>query len=227
MSVSLILARPAVGKTEACIQAIRTMLEKKPLAQVWGVGIQASTFRRRLAQAGGALGVHVGAFGDLYPNILERAGVFIPVASSPLLHRLVQECIDRSINQGEIKHYAALQRAPGFILALRDSFAELKRSLIYQEQFAEYARTGTPAQQELSILYTSYQNRLRELNWADPEGLSWLAVEVLHEQPDIAASIELLVVDGFDSFTGAQRKALELLSTQVKEMLVTFPGDLN
>lgn len=230
MSVSLVVARPAVGKTNTCIQAVRNTLAKKTLAQVWVIvpdRLQAAAFRRRLAQAGGALGAHVGSFGDLYKNILEHAGMFVPVASSPLLHRLVQESIDLSIAQGEISHYAALQRAPGFILALRDSFAELKRSLIYPDQLAEYTRKGTPAQQELSILYTRYQNRLRELNWADPEGLSWLAVEVLQQQADIVSSIQLLVVDGFDSFTGAQRKTLQLLSTQVNEMLITFPGEIN
>ena len=230
MSVSLIVARPAGGKTDTCIQEVRNTLAKKPLAQVWVVvpdRLQASAFRRRLAQTGGALGAHVGSFGDLYKNILERAGMFVPVASSPLLHRLVQESIDLSIAQGEISHYATLQRAPGFILALRDSFAELKRSLIYPDQLAEYARNGIPAQQELSILYTRYQNRLRELNWADPEGLSWLAVEVLKKQADIVSSIQLLAVDGFDSFTGAQRKTLQLLSTQVNEMLITFPGEMN
>jgi ATP-dependent helicase/DNAse subunit B len=99
--------------------------------------------------------------------------------------------------------------------------------LIYPDQLAEYARNGIPAQQELSILYTRYQNRLRELNWADPEGLSWLAVEVLKKQADIVSSIQLLAVDGFDSFTGAQRKTLQLLSTQVNEMLITFPGEMN
>ncbi len=230
MTTHLLLSSPATGKTEYCIEYIRTTLKKHPLAHVRVVvpdRLQASAFRRRLAQAGGAFGAHVGSFGDLYKNILERAGMFVPVASSPLLHRIVQESIDLSFEQGDLSHYAALQRAPGFILALRDSFAELKRSLIYPDQLAEYTRNGTPAQQELSTLYTRYQNRLRELNWADTEGLSWLAVEVLKKQADIVSPIQLLVVDGFDSFTGAQRKTLQLLSTQIGEMLITFPGEMN
>jgi len=224
----LIIAPPASGKTEACIQRIRETLSEHPLAQIWVVvpdRLQAAAFRYRLASTGGAIGAYVGTFGDLYRTILERAGNHLPVASSPFLHRLLQEVIDQSVGQGELQYFAPLQLAPGFILALRDSFAELKRSMIYPDQFLEFAQTGTQSQKELALLYERYQSRLRQLNWADPEGLSWLAVEVLENDSTIASSIRLLIVDGFDSFTGAQRQALKLLTAQVDHLLITYPGE--
>lgn len=227
MPVELLIARPAVGKTETCLQKIRSTLAQHPLAQVWVIlpdRLQASAFRRRLAIAGGALGGTVGTFGDLYTHLLELAGLDVPVASSPLLHRLVQETVDTAIATQEISHYTSLQNAPGFILALRDIFAELKRTLIQPEDFIEYTRQGPPAQRELAVLYARYQARLRELDWADPDGLSWLAVAALENHPSLAAPIRLLVVDGFDSFKGAQRRALQLLSAQVTDMLITLPG---
>ncbi len=230
MSVELLISPPATGKTETCIQRIRSTFAQHPLAQVWIVvpdRLQAATFRRRLAASGGVLGGYVGTFRDLYRSILEQVGSYIPVVSSPLLHRLVQETVDQSVKEGELKHYAPIQRAPGFILALQDSFAELKRSLILPESFLEFTQNGTLAQQELALLYARYQSRLRELNWADQEGLSWLAVEALESNPAIAASIRLVVVDGFDSFTGARRRVLQLLAGQVDELLITFPGELD
>ena len=230
MPVELLIAPPASGKTEACIKKIRSTIAEYPLSQVWTVvpdRLQASAFRRRLATSGGALGAYVGSFGDLYQNILERAGDFVPVASSPFLHRLVQEVVDQSVTAGELVHFAAIQKVPGFFLALRDAFAELKRSLIYPEQFLKFTQGSTPAQKELAQLYARYQARLRELGWADPEGLSWLAVEALRHQPEIAAPIRLLVVDGFDFFSGAQRETLKLLSNQVEDLLVTFPGEVS
>jgi ATP-dependent helicase/DNAse subunit B len=224
----LIIAPPASGKTEACIQRIRETLSEHPLAQIWVVvpdRLQAAAFRNRLASTGGAIGAYISTFGDLYRTILERAGNHLPVASSPFLHRLLQEVIDQSVGQGELQYFAPLQLAPGFILALRDSFAELKRSMIYPDQFLEFAQTGTQSQKELALLYERYQSRLRQLNWADPEGLSWLAVEVLENDSTIASSIRLLIVDGFDSFTGAQRQALKLLTAQVDHLLITYPGE--
>jgi len=221
MTTELIVAPPVTGKTSACIQRIQAMRTDRPLAHIWVVvpdRLQAAAFRRRLAGSGGALGTYVGTFGDLYRSILERSGTYVPVASSPLLHRLVQETVDRAVEQGDLSHFAPLQLLPGFILALRESFAELKRSLVYPEQFLDFSRSGSAAQKDLAVLYSLYQARLRELNWADPEGISWLAVAALERQSAAAASIHFLVVDGFDSFNGAQYQALKMLSQQVGDL---------
>lgn len=229
MTTELIIAPPVTGKTTACIQRIRAMQTDSPLARIWVVvpdRLQAAAFRRRLAGSGGALGTYVGTFGDLYRSILERSGTYVPVASSPLLHRLVQETVDRAVAQGDLSHFAPLQLLPGFILALRESFAELKRSLVYPEKFSDFSRSGSAAQKDLAVLYSRYQARLRELNWADPEGISWLAVAALEHQSSATDSIHLLVVDGFDSFNGAQYQALKMLSQQVGDLLITFPGKI-
>jgi ATP-dependent helicase/DNAse subunit B len=171
------------------------------------------------------MSAYIGTFGDLYRHILERAGADVPIASTPLLHAIIQEAVDTLSKRGELIHYASLRSLPGFFLALRDAFAELKRSLVYPEQFLEITKNDTPARQELSRLYALYQERLRKLGWADPEGLSWLAVDALEKKPGLVAPIHLLVVDGFDSFTKAQRRALQLLSDHVGELLITFPGE--
>lgn len=230
MPVELLVARPATGKTYHCIQKIQHVLSLTPLSTVWVIvpdRLQAAAFRNRLAQSGGAMGAYVGTFGDLYRNILEHSGGNVPIASSPLLHFIIQDVVHQAHARGELAYYASLRTMPGFFLALRDVFAELKRSLVFPENFINCAKTGTPGQRELAGLYFLYQSRLRELGWADPEGLSWLAVEALESSHDAANSISLLVVDGFDSLTGAQRRAMELLADRVGEMLVTFPGATN
>ncbi|MCD4672555.1 MAG: exodeoxyribonuclease V subunit gamma [Anaerolineaceae bacterium] len=230
MSVELVIAPPAAGKTETCIQRIRDIQSTQPLARVWVVvpdRYQAAAFRRRLAGTGGALGVQVGRFEDLNQSILEHAGTYVPAASFSLVHRLIQETVDEAVAQGELPHFAPLQLFPGFILALRDSFAELKRAVVTPEQFSEFARTGSAAQQDLAILYSRYQSCLRELQWADAEDINWLAASALEQFPSAAADIQLLIVDGFDSFNGAQYQVLNLLSGQVGEMLITIPGLMN
>jgi ATP-dependent helicase/DNAse subunit B len=228
MSVEFYIGRPATGKTQTCVQRVRDTLSSQPLSEVWVIvpdRLQATALRQRLAQSGGVIGAHIGTFGDLYRNILERAGNYIPVASAPLLHTIIQEVVALLSESGELIYYAPLRTMPGFFLALRDSFAELKRSLVFPEQFVEFSQEGTRAQQELARVYLLYQTRLRELGWADSEGLSWLAVELLESHTTVAKSIRMLAVDGFDSFTGAQRRALQLLAGQVGELLITFPGE--
>ncbi len=56
--------------------------------------LQAGAFRRRLAAWGGAFGVQVGRFPDLLKDILEQAGIFNPLASSPLKYRIIQDSVD-------------------------------------------------------------------------------------------------------------------------------------
>lgn len=208
---------------------MRAVLLERPFAPVRVVlpdRLQTTAFRRRLAEAGGAIGAQVGTFGDLYRDLLERSGRPIPVGSPPVVHRLVQAAIRQVDEAGELRYYAGLREMPGFALTLRDIFAELKRALVYPEVFMRKAAGGSPAQQELALLYLAFQNQLHAIGWADPEGLSWLAVEALQNDPMLAGGLALLAVDGFDSFNGAQIQALQLLAQGSADILITLPGEL-
>jgi ATP-dependent helicase/DNAse subunit B len=226
MPTRVLISPPASGKTHTCIEEIRSELAAHPLSQVRVITsdrLQASYFRRRLSQSGGAMGAYVGTFTDLYKNILERAENYVPVASNALLHRILQEVVDNT----DLVHYAPLRTMPGFLQVLSDSFAELKRALIYPEVFIDQSRNAPLAQQELAQLYAAYQTKLRTLGWADWEGLSWLAVAALETEPTLMnGAIQLLVVDGFDSFIPTQRRVLSLLADKGR-VLITLEGREN
>lgn len=69
MSNELLIAPHASGKTHTCIEHIQTLRKENLLAIVWVIvtdHLQAATFRRKLAQSGGALDVQTGRFPDLY-----------------------------------------------------------------------------------------------------------------------------------------------------------------
>jgi ATP-dependent helicase/DNAse subunit B len=204
-------------KTDQPFASVRVVLPDR---------LQTAAFRRRLAEAGGSLCVQVGTFGDLYRDILRCAGLSIPVASPPIVHRLVQSALEQVHSAGQLQHYAGLRETPGFALALRDSFAELKRALVLPEHFIGWAVRSGSAEQELARLYQTYQTQLQTLGWADPEGLSWLAVQALQDNLNPPIQLDLLVVDGFDSFAGAQLQALKLLEPIAVSILATLPGVL-
>lgn len=223
MTTRLITSPAAGGKTQYCIEEILSTARKMPLARIRVIvpdRLQAAYFRRRLSASGGSIGVYVGTFNDLYEHILEKAGKYIPVASNALLHRVIQDVVDSV----PLKHYAPLRNQPGFILALQDAFAELKRALTYPETFLDLSKDKAPAFQELAQLYATYQSSLIQLGWADYEGVSWLAAAALEDQPALMeGAMQLLVVDGFDSFIGTQRKVLKLLQGSTN-VLATLPG---
>ena len=91
MPVQILISPPAAGKTQAVIAQVMATVRREPLSPVWVVlpdQLQADHFRRRLASAGGAVGVKVGTFGDLYKEFLERAGRPVPVAPDAVAYRL-------------------------------------------------------------------------------------------------------------------------------------------
>jgi ATP-dependent helicase/nuclease subunit B len=229
MKTELIIAPPAAGKTTACIQRIQAVQRQHPLAQVWVLvpdRQKGAYFRTRLAAAGGGMGITIGTFRDLYRDILERAGIYIPVISQALGHRLIQETVRELHAAGELTHYSAIIEKPGFLIALQDAFAELRGAVVRPQRFLEYTRNTTPARYELAILYAHFLSRLNALNWIDQEGQSWLAIDTMESDPGAAAHLRLVVADGFTSFTGARMQFLKLLGEQSGELLITLPGEI-
>lgn len=171
------------------------------------------------------MGVHIGTFRDLYVEILENNGIFTPVVTPALDNRLVRETVDATLTANQLDHYGNIAHKPGFILVLQDAFAELRGAYVTPEAFLDYTLTSSPTRVELAILYDRYIARLKDLNWIDLEGQSWLAVEVLRKNPQAVKRIDYVVVDGFTSFSGVRREFLRLLSSQVEEMTITLPGE--
>lgn len=229
MTVELLIAPPAAGKTARCIQRIQDAQKENPFAQVWVLvpdRQKGAYFRRRLADAGGGMGVTIATFRDLYRDILERNGIFIPVITQALGHRLIQETVKDVHASGELNHYTAIMEKPGFLSALQDVFAELRSALVRPERFLEYTQNTTPARYELAVLYDRFLTRLKTLNWIDQEGQSWLAIDTLESNPKAVEHLSLVVADGFTSFTGARRQVLKLLGQQVGDLLITLPGKI-
>ncbi len=228
MPTHLIIAPANSGKTHACLQRLQAALAAAPLAEVWALlpnRTQTGAFRRRLAQQGGALGVRVSTFGDLYAEILAQAGQAIPVAATALVQRLVRASVDALAARGELQHYAGIQRRPGFTLALADFIVELKRFLVEPPQFAAVVGGYGRRLEELAAIYGEYQQALIGLGWADEEGLGWLALQALKSNPALAAGWKLVVADGFDSFIPTQLETLRVLSQRVEAVVVTLSGE--
>ena len=227
MTIELLIARAMGGKTQTCIERIRAVKQDDALAQVWVLVPNpqaAAQFKARLAEAGGGMGVSVGEFRYFYKELFEENGVFTPIISSALSHRLIQETVREAFDSGELIHYAAIKDKPGFITVLRDAFAELRSAMVHPQSFLDYTNDATPARRELAILYQRFLNKLNEIGWNDSEGQAWLAIKALEADHALASRFSLVIVDGFTAFTAAQRQFLKLLAQQAGEILITLTG---
>jgi ATP-dependent helicase/DNAse subunit B len=228
VTIDLIIAPPASGKTAECIDRILAAQKGQLLAQVWVLVPNpqaAAQFKARLAEAGGGMGVRVGEFRHFYKELIEENGMFMPIISRALSHRLIQETVREAFDAGELVHYSAIKDKPGFITVLRDAFSELRSAMVLPSTFLGYTRDATLARRELAILYNRYSERLISLGWTDGQGQAWLAIEALQTNPSLASRLSLVIVDGFSSFDTARRQFLKLLGEQTGEMIITLTGE--
>ncbi len=238
----LLLAPAGHGKTEYLIQHIRRVLAEEPFVPVIVVvpnSIQTQNFRKRLSEAGGALGVEVHTFHTLYAELLIRAGQPIPLLPDAVRIRLLRAIVDNLYERGlppspigrgaggeGLRYYAPLRDKPGFVALLRNTIEELKRARIFPDQFSAAVKGLGARLEEIALVYAAYQDWLQKHNWADNEGRGWLAAIALESNPTLGTDTRFLAVSGFDEFNPTQLAVLSLLANRAKETLITLTGDL-
>ncbi|MBN1954270.1 MAG: PD-(D/E)XK nuclease family protein [Anaerolineae bacterium] len=223
MSVKIYVAPAAYGKTAYVLDLARTAAQGLCAIPrvVVPTHLQARAFRARLARSGGAIGVRVLTFDQMYAECLSAAGESYTELSEPVQYRLIRTIVDRL----HLAHYAPLVGRPGFVQVLQKLIGELKAGMIWPEDFAAAVMGlgGEPRLEELAQIYAAYQRHLQSQGWADRAGMGWLAVESLAERAaGVGRDWPLLAVDGFDDFTPLQMALLRVLAGRVAEMVVTL-----
>ena len=228
MTIHLYVAPAATGKTSYLVEWARQTGQGLPgLVRVAvPTRLQGWAWRRRLAEAGGSLGIRVQPFDQLYIDCLPAAGQTYTLLTEPVQYRLIQAVMEAV----QPSYYASLIGRPGFIHRLQQLIGELKAARIHPNTLAEaITDLGSPARlREIAQIYAAYQDRLARHNWADWAGLGWLAVELLETgQPLPALDSRPLIVDGFDNLTEVQVSLLRALARRADPLLIvlTGPGD--
>jgi len=224
----ILLSPAGSGKTSRAIARIRELPPLTPVRVLVSGQMQALAFRRRMAQAGGALGVEVQTFYGLYADVLTLSEDMEPLPRLPSLvrRRLIHHLTTQLSNSGQLSYYAPLQSAPGFSRLLAGLFEEFKRARIFPEEIVAATAHREPRLAELTQLYAAYQSWLIDNAWMDAEGQGWLAAIALENDPALLSTLKLLVVDGFDEFNLTQLEVLRLLTSRAAETIITLTSDI-
>ena len=229
MPIQLWCAPATGGKSAWVSDRVRTAAAagQTPLV-VTATPRQAQQLRRRLAQAGGALGVHFLTFDELYAAILNLTGAAHTELHAAARHRLLRVAVDDLAATGELPFYAALVARPGFIAALEGLTFELKGANLRPEDFsAALARLAAPRRlTELAAIYARYAALLAANGWTDRAGLGGLALAALQREAP-ALPWSPVIFDGFDSFTVVQRAVIAALATHISDISVFLTRPTN
>jgi ATP-dependent helicase/nuclease subunit B len=226
LAIYLCLAPAATGKTAfALAQARQAARGLRGCVHVCVANqVQRRSWKERLADTGGAIGVRVLTFGQLYRELLGLVGAAVTELDDPVQHRLLRAILERV----PLVHYRSLLDKPGFPVLLHDLLAELKAAGISPAAFATAvtALGDEPRLRELALIYAAYQEMLRASGWADEEELGLLALRAAENSPTLGTDWPLFVLDGFDSLTTVQLRLVGLLATRARETLITLTGSL-
>ncbi|MBK9519829.1 MAG: PD-(D/E)XK nuclease family protein [Anaeromyxobacter sp.] len=176
--------------------------------------LQASRVARRLCDAQGGLlfGPQVLTLDGLAAAVLAAGGERRPVLP-PLAERLLVLAAGRAAGGA----YAGLAPGSGLAGALARAVAELRAGEVQAEQarLAAGALAGAPAARltALAAVLEAYQARLDGDGLLDRPAALATAAQVLRRRVPIldAASLDLLVLDGFSSFTRGEWALVEAL----------------
>lgn len=228
MKARLFVAPAGAGKTAHVLAEAREEahgLTGSPYVLV-ASALQAQAFRRRLADAGGAIGVRVLTFEALYHTCLNSSGVVYTKMSEAVQHRVIRSVV----RELPLVHYAPLTDRLGFVQVLREIIDQLKAARVDPASFAAAvrARADTVRLRELADIFVAYQARLQSEGWADEAGLGWLSVEALENDTSrLISDCSALLVDGFDDFTPVQLTLLALLARRLPRVVITLTGSLD
>jgi hypothetical protein len=143
VSIRLYLAPGAAGKP-AYAPARQDAKELRGCVHVCVTNqLQRRSWRERLAEAGGALGVRVQTFGQLYRECLRAVEAAVAGLDDPVQRRLLRA----TMNRVPLAHYRPIRENPGFPLLLHGLVAELKVAgvaLVQEELPAQGAELRLP-----------------------------------------------------------------------------------
>ncbi|HUN06593.1 MAG TPA: PD-(D/E)XK nuclease family protein [Aggregatilineales bacterium] len=229
MPAELLIAPVGAGKTGHVLDRLAAVIRSEPFARVWVVlpnARQEDAFRERLIQHDPARRVYFNieffTFYSLYKHLLDRAGIPQREIDQSARLRLLRELLHQLRDRHQLRLYDRIAEKPGFAHIVADFIDELKQNLITPEQFRAAAQTTKD--QDLALIYETYQATLIQHDLVDRDGEGWLALKAVNENTDIATDVSLLLVDGFDQVSPLQARLIALLSGRAAEAVIPMPS---
>ena len=230
---AVLVSGPAgAGKTEYCLRICREALQSNPpgsvLYLVPGADAVRETEKRLLreGQPRAIFGPVVADFVGLATRIVKEAGRF-PVRRLGALER--KYLILRILRETRLSFFDHVRDYDGFAEVVEEFAAELKRGMISPESFREgcrdaVSRGGLPRKkvEELHSIYSAYQEELKRRDVYDGDGVQWMAAELLERTPSLLSYLNVVLVDGFATYTPVEFKMLSLLVGRAAESHVTL-----
>ena len=167
--------------------------------------------------------INLYTFDNIVKNIL-RDEHYINI-NEAMKDMILKEVIRKLDDEGYIQHYKDFTSMIGFAQSLNGIIGEIKRSLVYPEEFLKRS-PQTPYYQEIGLIYKEYENYLREHNLIDREGSYFKAVEMLKTSTSFFKDLEFIIIDEFYDFRPIEIAILKELCKSNVNIYINMPFDV-
>ncbi|MBQ3335977.1 MAG: PD-(D/E)XK nuclease family protein [Selenomonadaceae bacterium] len=232
--VEIIIGRAGVGKTFACLERAKKILETEPLkTEIIFLLPAYQTYRAELelaALTGGAVNTRMNSFNRFARQLLDEiGGNLIPRLSEIGRRLLLRKILLKRDKAGDLKYFVRAAKQHGFAEILSEELKELRIYSIDADKLDEAADKISDDElkdklRDLKIFAEDFKAAMAD-KLTDDENLLERATEFLEQSPSIADTE--IFVDGFIFFDPQQRKFLQKLFACARNVHITLPMDTN
>lgn len=229
----LILGRAGSGKSYLCLKMVCLQLQQELPGTIFLLpnSQMIRNVERQLLEnlpAAGIQGRLLYQFSDLWKSI----GAIEGNQSARTISEDEKRCIlQHIINRTDLDYFRPAARYDGFVSSLERLIKELKQNLISPENLKNRAgsassNTGfTRKTSEITKIYHSYNEFLRQNRLMDHEDRGYKALNIIRRNSEFLNRFNFLVLDGFSSFTGLEFELLKELIGGIDEVVVALCYD--
>jgi len=176
-------------------------------------------------QVPGLLSPRIFTFEDVVQLILESAHHPATGISDIERYSLIERILTDMGEAGELNYFKNVSRFPGFVEVIGQLISELKSYEIEPERFFNVFKKHSASykDREVAAIYARYQRELHERNLYDKQGGYWIATELLRtEGCSQLEQVELVMIDGFHTFTPAELTLVQEMAKVVPRILFSL-----